>query len=611
MTTIQHLKLVGDLGVAVSTLSAATSPLDKIKAAAAVRDLLARIGARVKAAAPSITIDMDDAASTVDSIRAYAQEGLQQMPKAHQRFEAVMVSTLAAAMGERDLAREVAATGVFSTDADFLAAYEATAARAVDLPLDGAQVSRKIEAAKAAKLARIEQYKSAMEAKKVELDDENARAKETLSVLGQKTQAARTSGTMEDYHATSAEYDSFQEQYLERWKALRQQLLDAHAEYVTAFNSPEESDDAKADGDLVIDAVMQASPITAQQAKDWAERQVVAPATAALLKKRGYKIDALRADMADFYRLTGGKIAEIEISTARSGRAHASGILETGGRKTVAVGKHFNRTVLFHELAHHLETDAIARASAHGFLIKRRESSSTYRLRDLTGNNGYGPAEVAWKDKFLNPYIGKVYRDGVTEVFSMGVQMLADPVQAAKLAAEDPEMFALISGYISQPMSPAMQALVVMHTGAVSNRRDAEQEAADQFDAAIKQLAEPVTLTKAVIEDSWLLDIVDGSFKAGKPRQYLGSFGQYHVFTGILRNRQTKRWSIGHLVAHEVVGRPDTAAFHDGLDVVRAAISLCQSQGESPSRVFYRFFMPGMRSGDYRKTLIDLVSHTS
>lgn len=615
MTTIQHLKLVGELGVAVSTLSAAGSPLEKIKAAAAVRDLLAKIGARAKATTPAITIDMDDAAVTAASIRAYAETGLQALPVAHRKFEAVMVSSLAASIGERALAQNVGAQAAFPTDDDFLAAYQLTSSRGVSVPFDQAAMRKRLVDAREERAGRLRQYAGAVESKKAEIDTFNRQGSVELQAIEERIKAAYDSGDEQGVVDAIAEKKAFHERYLAEWGVLRDQLQAAHAEHVKAFNEPQIADDqALQAGVAAIDAVMAASPVTEQQAREWAARQMVVPATAALLKKRGYKIEALRQDMADFYRLTGGKIAEIEISTARSGRAHASGILETGGRKFVAVGKDFNRAVLFHELAHHLETDAIARAGARGFLIKRRESASAYRLRELTGNKGYGPGEVAWKDQFLNPYIGKVYHDGVTEVFSMGVQMLADPVQAAKLAAEDPEMFALISGYISKPMSPAMQALVLLHSGAVASRRDAEKDVGESFDAAIKAFADTVVLQKdEPTMDSAEMMQLRGQFKERKEPVYVGRDGPYHVFMGILRNHQTKRWSTGYLVA--VSDGPGMwlrmASFHEGFEIAKAAIALARADEETPSQIKHRYFVPGMRSGDYRQTLIKRANETS
>ena len=53
--------------------------------------------------------------------------------------------------------------------------------------------------------------------------------------------------------------------------------------------------------------------------------------------------------------------------------------------------------------------------------------------------DGYDKREKGKRDKFIVPYMGKIYSQGATEIVSMGMEFLfADPV---KLAKEDPEYF--------------------------------------------------------------------------------------------------------------------------------------------------------------------------
>ena len=50
--------------------------------------------------------------------------------------------------------------------------------------------------------------------------------------------------------------------------------------------------------------------------------------------------------------------------------------------------------------------------------------------------------EKAWFDKFIDKYMGKFYKDGATEILSMGLQMFyTNPVALAK---QDPEYFDFI-----------------------------------------------------------------------------------------------------------------------------------------------------------------------
>jgi hypothetical protein len=61
----------------------------------------------------------------------------------------------------------------------------------------------------------------------------------------------------------------------------------------------------------------------------------------------------------------------------------------------------------------------------------------------LTGNKGYKTAEQTLKDKFLDPYAGKLYpMDRHTEIVSMGIQWMAD--DPVTFAVKDPEHFDFI-----------------------------------------------------------------------------------------------------------------------------------------------------------------------
>jgi hypothetical protein len=93
-----------------------------------------------------------------------------------------------------------------------------------------------------------------------------------------------------------------------------------------------------------------------------------------------------------------------------------------------------------HELGHaleHLSKDVQQKAIA--FLDQRTAGESAHYLGD-----GYNRQEKAKFDKFVDPYMGKVYKDKngdtyATEIVSMGLQkMFEDPVVFAK---QDPEYF--------------------------------------------------------------------------------------------------------------------------------------------------------------------------
>lgn len=101
-------------------------------------------------------------------------------------------------------------------------------------------------------------------------------------------------------------------------------------------------------------------------------------------------------------------------------------------------------SVVVHELGHWLEHNRDdVRTAAIRFLERRFKQTSTpgdiKKLSDLTGSSTYAPTEVAFRDRFADPYVGKLYtglasfpgasggvggRITATEVVSMGIQML-------------------------------------------------------------------------------------------------------------------------------------------------------------------------------------------
>ena len=91
-----------------------------------------------------------------------------------------------------------------------------------------------------------------------------------------------------------------------------------------------------------------------------------------------------------------------------------------------------------HEVGHHMENQTVKRQKRVIEFYKYRTAGCPVEsMRDATGNAFYRDDEVTKKDKFVRPYIGKVYGDGSTEVISMGAEMLAEnPRQFFK---KDPE----------------------------------------------------------------------------------------------------------------------------------------------------------------------------
>jgi hypothetical protein len=114
--------------------------------------------------------------------------------------------------------------------------------------------------------------------------------------------------------------------------------------------------------------------------------------------------------------------------------------------------------VVVHEWGHYLENQRPAVYQACVEFLNRRyqeavrsglgESAEVKPLKELTKVDAYQPYEVAFRDRFRDPYVGKVYRDASnTEVMSMGLQYLYE--NPLRFRSEDPEHYYLTLGLIA------------------------------------------------------------------------------------------------------------------------------------------------------------------
>ena len=100
--------------------------------------------------------------------------------------------------------------------------------------------------------------------------------------------------------------------------------------------------------------------------------------------------------------------------------------------------------MVVHEMGHWLEDiDPTVHEKAIAFLERRTEGEEAQRLRDILPRYNYRASEVAKRDKFENPYTGKLYvnsRTGeqyATEIVSMGLEaMYSDPAHFAEVDAD-------------------------------------------------------------------------------------------------------------------------------------------------------------------------------
>lgn len=158
------------------------------------------------------------------------------------------------------------------------------------------------------------------------------------------------------------------------------------------------------------------------------------------------KDPGLAVQIADFNQLTNGVPTTLNRITITKQRAHAT---RDGLARYYGPGQ--DRRALWHEMAHHLEFADPSIAKVAEDWVKSRATGPQESLRKLTGNNRYDRSEKAYPDDFADPYVGKVYSDGTTEVLSMGLEAFSSPERMIQLAAKDPDHFALVLGLMRRP----------------------------------------------------------------------------------------------------------------------------------------------------------------
>ena len=156
-----------------------------------------------------------------------------------------------------------------------------------------------------------------------------------------------------------------------------------------------------------------------------------------------------RGAMADFYTQTGGKGSTSlgELFLDPEDRAYA--LRSYSNKKgTINVGneKEIFRETLFHEMGHHLEFENPALAKSARQFVLDRATGKPEKLSKLTGNDNYGDDETAIPDKFIDPYVGKLYDDDSTEVIAMGIEKFSSRVMALELLRKDPDHFFFVLG---------------------------------------------------------------------------------------------------------------------------------------------------------------------
>lgn len=364
-------------------------------------------------------------------------------------------------------------------------------------------------------------------------------------------------------------------------------------------------------GKKIISTMLEKSPVTKEQADKWARGIEITPKALKAIEKNGYKHEDLLSDIAEMYRLTGGKIPPISFNVDKKKRAYATGIKTLSGKKEVYVGNSFKKRTLFHEMAHHLENDSMVLEAANGFLQKRRKSDKVVKLKKLCPNQNYDNDEYAWEDNFISPYVGKKYDNRVTEVLSMGVEVFSDPIATALLYSQDNEMMKLITGYMASSLTPAMSAILKFQETNIHEVNKKEAKTKELYELAIQKLSSEIVIT----DDKWpeklesenheylLNSLLYVKYSKAK---YYGSVGKYfHIFEGKFRSAKTRREAKGYMVIH--VGDDTAEPFkregaivtkgnqnvrvHFDTDHLKAFIKVAMLDDEPLSRLYHEFFI--------------------
>lgn len=133
--------------------------------------------------------------------------------------------------------------------------------------------------------------------------------------------------------------------------------------------------------------------------------------------------------------------SRVKVNTFDRGRAFFS---DAG----IGISKSSDDSSVVHELGHALEDrDPVVHTLATGFLERRTKNEPAQKLRDMMGGS-YDDTETAAKDRFISPYMGKIYGDRskpeATEIVSMGSQYMTNHMGRWELAQKDPEYFDFI-----------------------------------------------------------------------------------------------------------------------------------------------------------------------
>jgi hypothetical protein len=284
--------------------------------------------------------------------------------------------------------------------------------------------------------------------------------------------------------------------------------------------------------------ILETSPITIEQSNQWAKEQMIDKSALATLKKQGYLETEIRKDMAELFRLSGGRFGKCYLQPRFKGQSRACA--ETN-QKIIHIGAEFTKRTLWHEMGHLFESDAKYTHVSQSFLDGRVDKAKgLLHLSELTGNKNYRKDEVAFTDHLFDAYVGKYYGPNTsTEVMSMGVQQFSSPELMSELHKSDPEMFHVIIGILATPPSDSEKE---KFTGDLKLAK-AITDASKPIDAFYKMLDKKIKQNPDFYEPFATFQSVSGHRKTGNSDGYyiisngFDSYGHY-IFQFSAKSKQ-------------------------------------------------------------------------
>jgi|GEM_PF-2140210 len=164
----------------------------------------------------------------------------------------------------------------------------------------------------------------------------------------------------------------------------------------------------------------------------------------AIVRGSNYELKDTAGMVVDYFKKLGiDAPSASHIGSGGAGEIAASVIKSKKSRShydmystTAKIGASRSGAAVAHELGHFVEHKGGFYNAAKNWRDGRAPGETARRIP------GYGNNEVGVRDKFSDPYVGKVYEVGVTEVISMGIEyMWSNP---AKFAKNDPDHFDFI-----------------------------------------------------------------------------------------------------------------------------------------------------------------------